>query len=729
MLLTCLFLANPVTAQINPLITSIDIKGNRKISNDAIYSKIKSKVGKLFSKDAVQDDIKKLYSIGYFDDVRVEIDSFEGGVKLIYIFVEKPTIISLEFAGNDELEEKDLREQISITMGAIANQALIMDNVQKLKSYYQSEGFWLVEVVPIIREISEDAVALTFRVKEGPKVVIKDITIEGNKYLSSKKIRKVMKTKERWFFSFITGSGLYEKEVIKEDLERIKEVYHNNGFLYIAVSEPEITISPDKKKLYLKISVSEGDQYRIGALEIEGNSAFSSEELFGQLEIATGLIFDRSALRKDIDKIIDLYMNKGYARADINPLVDVNTKAKTANIVLSITEGGIYRIGRVTITGNYKTRDKVIRREMRLDEGDIFNKQMLTRSYQRINNLNYFESVDIAPYPRLDEKLMDINIDIREKLTGMLSVGGEVTQTNLFGRGLRLKVRADLSSRRANYSISLTEPWFMDKPISASVSLYNETFEFPDYEKKATGGSLGFGKELSEYVGGKIVYSLETVEISDVSFDASSTIKDQEGTNTTSSISPSIWRDTRDNHLDPTTGSRNAIYTTVAGLGGDNYFWKVLGDSLWYYPTFWDTVISLRGRLGYAAGFNGEELPIFERFYVGGINTIRGLDFGEAGPRSSEGEIIGGDWEAIFNAEYIFPVIEDIRLKGVVFFDYGGSFDTEQSFSTHQFRKTFGFGARWLSPFGPIRLEWGFNYDPREDEDDSKIEFSMGGSF
>ncbi len=725
----------------SPIVKLVEIRGNRKISDDTIYSKIESKTGTPFSRNTVRDDIKRLYAIGYFDDVRVEIEPFEGGVKLIFNLVEKPTIVSLDFQGNKEIETKKLKEKITITSGAIANLSLITDNVGKIVSYYQSEGYWLVNVVPVIREISEDAVALTFRIEEGPKVVIKDITIEGNKAISAKKIKKVMKTRERWLFSFITGSGIYKKEQIRQDMEKIRDLYHNNGYIYAAVSEPEITLSPDRKKLSLTISISEGDQYKVGELKVSGNTVFTGSELLKHMKIAPGRVFDRSALRADIDRIIDLYMERGYARADINPLITVNAEKKTVNITLSIREGGIYRIGRINISGNTKTRDKVIRREMRLDEGDIFNKKLLKRSYQRINNLNYFESVDITPVPRVDEHLIDMDIKVKEKTTGMLSIGGgystidkfmvmgEITQANLFGKGLRLRLKAELSSRRKNYNIALQDPWFMDKPISASFSIYNESFEFLDYDKRSTGGSIGFGKELTEYIGGRISYRLEKVDITNIAENASSRIREQEGEKVTSSISPAIWKDTRDSFLDPTTGSRNALYTTVAGLGGDNYFVKGLFDSIWYFPVIRDTTFSIRGRFGYAAGFAGRELPLYERFYVGGINTVRGLGFGEGGPRNEQDEKIGGNKELIFNSEYIIPVAKDIGLKGVLFFDYGASFDKRDNISLSDMRSTAGFGFRWMSPFGPIRLEWGYNLYPREGENSNRLEFTMGGVF
>lgn len=736
-----ILIATAISAQAATLIRLIEIKGNKKIEDETIRDSLRSRVGELFSKRTVQEDIKRLYSTGYFEDVRVEFETFEGGLKLIFILKEKPTIISMDFQGNKKFETDELKEKVTVTPGSIASPSLINKDVERIVSFYQSEGYWHVKVLPIIREISEDAVALTFMVDEGHRVTIKKIVIEGNKAISTKKIRKVMKTKERWLFSFITGSGVYKKEEIRADIERIRELYHSHGYIDVIISEPEITLTPDRRRIHIKITISEGDQYRVGEVNIRGNRVFPSADLHPLVKTATGEVFSKSTLRADIERILDLYMERGYARANINPIIKVNEAEKTVDITLSITEGEVFRIGRIEISGNTKTRDKVIRREMRLDEGDIFNKKLLKRSYQRINNLNYFEKVDISTTPRLDENLMDVHIRVKEKLTGMLSIGGgyssidkfvimgEITQTNLFGKGLYLRLKVDLSARRKNYRISMTDPWFMDKPISASFSIYNEFFEYPDYDQKSTGISIGLGKELSEYVGGRITYKLERVEITGVSEDASSLIKEQEGKRTTSSISPAIWKDTRDNYLDPTSGSRHALYTTIAGLGGDNYFVKGLIDSTWYFPAKWNTTFSVRGRLGYATGFAGKELPLYERFYVGGINTVRGLGFGEAGPRNEEGEKIGGNKELIFNLEYIFPIEQEIRLKGVVFFDAGRAFDHNENLSIADLRPTAGFGIRWISPLGPIRLEWGFNLSRKFDESSSRIEFSLGGLF
>lgn len=724
-----------------PLIKLLEIKGVKKIEEESMRAKIKSKVGDPLSQKFIRSDIETLYGLGYFDDVRVEIELFEDGIKLIFLFKEKPAIVSIDFQGNNEIETDDLKEKITITPGAIANQLLIADNAERIISFYQSEGYWRAKVLPVTRYISEDKVALTFQIEEGQEVTIDEIIIVGNKNVSAGDIKDAMETKERWFFSFITGSGIYKKDEIKADIERIRELYHSRGYIYVVIAEPEITLSRDKTELYIKISISEKDQYKIGEVSLSGNTVFKSTKLYEYIETTPGKIFNRSALRNDIDNILDLYMERGYARADIDPLIEINDKEKLVDVVFSITEGEIYRIGRIEIRGNEKTRDKVIRREIRLDEGDIYNHKLLKRSRQRLANLNYFKSVDLVTKPSRGEKLIDIDVKVEEKLTGMLTIGGgyssvdkfivmgEIMQANLFGKGLYLKIRADLSASRKNYNISLRDPWFMDKPISASVSIYNETFEYPDYDKDAIGASVGFGKELSEYVRANITYNFENVKISGISEDASTLIKEQAGSKITSSISPAIWRDTRDNYLDPTSGSRNALYTTYAGIGGDNYFGKVLVDSIWYFPVIWNTTFSVRGRVGYASGFPGKKLPLYERFYVGGINTVRGLGFGEGGPRDEEGEKIGGKTEIIFNTELIFPIEENINLKGVLFFDAGRSFDKTEYVSLGKLRPTTGFGLRWLSPFGPIRLEWGFNLSQKSDESSSKIEFTMGGLF
>ncbi len=677
--------------------------------------------------------------MGYFEDVIVEVEPYEGGLKVIYTVKEKPTIVKINFSGNKEFDDDKLRKQVTITPGAIADATLIQHNVSALRAFYESEGYWLSNIVPIVKEISDDEVSLTFLIEEADKVKIKDIEIAGNSALSDGDIKDVMKTKTWWIFSIFTSSGYYKKSVMKNDIERIKDLYYDNGFLNVVVSDPEISLTPDKKKMTIKIRISEGPRYQISEIKFRGHKPSDEPYLKELLEIEPGEVFSRTKLRESIKKITEFYSERGYAMASVEPEIIPDKKSKEVHIILNIDEGDLYRIGRIEVIGNTKTKDKVIRREMRLDEGDIFNSKLLKRSYERINNLNFFETVDLVPKPDVKEKKIDIDIKVKEKATGFLSIGGgystvdkfvaliDLTQANLFGTGRYIKLRGEFGGRSTYYEVAYRDPWFMDKPLSLNLSAYRTTRDYIAYDRKSTGGTIGFGKRFAEFWSSSISYKYERVTISNIDEDASQFVKDQEGTNITSSITPAIARDSRDSFLNPHEGSRNALYVTYAGLGGTNYFIKGVFDSAWFFP-IGETTIAARGRIGYASGLFNHKLPLYERFYVGGLYTVRGLGFGDAGPKDENGDPIGGTRELILNLEYIFPLISELRLNGVIFFDAGRAYDTSEDFG-RDLRYTTGAGLRWISPLGPIRIEYGYNLDRRDGEDSGKIEFSFGGYF
>jgi len=726
-------------AQELPIVNSIEIRGLKRIEESAVKSKVTQRVGEPISMDKTNEDIKNIFKMGYFDDVRAEIEPFEGGVKLIYHVKEKPIVIRIEFQGNKKFDDAKLTEKLTITTGSIADAVLIQDNANRLRAFYEEEGYWLSSVVPIIRRISPEEVSLTYQIEEGSRVRIKKIHIEGNDAFSKRKIKKVMKTKEWWLFSFITSSGYYKKDQMDLDIERIRDLYFDNGFIKVAVGESTIKLTANKKGMIIRIPISEGDQYKISSVEFSGNKVFSDDEIRKRITLLSDTPFSKTNLRKDIFSISELYSENGYAVITVTPDLIPDEDKKLVTVALKIDEGDRYNIGRIEISGNTKTRDKVIRREVRLDEGDVFNSALLKRSYERINNLNFFETVEMVPKPRPEEKLVDMDIKIKERPTGFISIGGgyssvdkligiiDITQGNLFGKGQSIKFRGELGGRTTYYDISFREPWFMDKEISFATGIYKITRDFIQFDKEAVGFSVSFGKVLSEYVRGDIAYNFEEATISDVTEDASRIIKEQEGKRVTSSITPSLMRNTLDNYLDPSRGSRNSIYLTYAGIGGTNYFFKGGVDSAWYFPLK-KTTFMVRGRFGYATGLFGEELPLYERFYVGGIYTVRGLDWGDAGPKDKEtGDPIGGTEELIFNVEYIFPIISELRLKGVVFFDAGNSYESFNDFGN--LRYTTGAGVRWISPMGPIRVEWGYNLDRKLGEDASKIEFTFGTFF
>lgn len=735
---TALSTAVDSSAQEAPVVNAIVVKGLKRIEDGAVKAKISQRTGEPISNEKTAEDIKNIFKMGYFDDVTVELETLEGGVRLTYVVKEKPTIIRVEFQGNKELSDDKLREKATITVGAIADATLIQDNAAKLQLFYEEEGYWLASVVPVLNKIGEHEVTLTYQIEEGGKVKIRTIAIEGNRAFSAGRIKKAMKTSEYGIFSFITSSGYYKRETMSADIEAVKDLYFNHGYIKASVADPDIRLTDDRRGMIITIRVSEGEQYKVSSIGITGNKAFPEADLRKLIKTAPDTVFSRETLRKDIAAITEQYTQNGYALANIYPDVVPDDTTRQVKVTYKIEEGDAFRVGRVEISGNLRTRDKVIRREVRLDEGDLFNSALLKRSYERLNNLNFFETVDIAPKPRYEERLLDLDVKVKERATGFLSVGGgyssvdkliamvDITQGNLFGRGQYIKAKGELGGNSSFYEISFRDPWFLDRPISFQADIYRITRKYVDYERRATGFGLGLGKSLSEYWNASVSYNLENATIFNVSDDASDIIKEQIGTRLTSSITPSITRDSRDNFLDPSRGSRNSLYITFAGLGGDNAFIKGLFDSAWFFPLGSNT-ISLRGRIGYATGIFGKNLPLYERFYVGGINTVRGLGFGEAGPRDDKGAVIGGTKELIFNTEFIFPIVTELRLKGLVFFDAGNAYDLDESFG--KLRYTTGTGIRWISPMGPIRIEWGYNLDRRDGESSNKVEFTFGTFF
>ena len=735
----CFFSVSLVYAEVSPLVNKIEFQGLKRIEEGAIRAKITQKTGLPVSQEKVNEDIKAIFKMGYFEDVKVELDAFEGGIRLIYIVKEKPTIIKIDFQGNKEVEDSKLKEKISITTGAIADTVLIQDNATKIKNYYEEEGYFLANIVPVTKKLTPDEISLTYQIEEGDKVKIKKLIIEGNKNISAKKIKKAMETSEWWWLSFITSSGYYKKDRMDSDIDKIRNLYFNEGFLKVVVGEPQIVLDKDKKGMNVMITISEGDAFRITSIRATGNTIYDDATIKKKITIVPDTVFNKGLLEKNIQAITNLYSEAGYAMASVNPDLAPDEKNRTVGVTLTINEGDKYRVGKIEVSGNLKTRDKVIRREIRFDEGELFDSTKLKRSYDRLTNLNYFESIEIVPKPKVEQKVVDLEVKVKEKPTGMLSVGGgysstdkligtvDVTQGNLFGKGQLVKAKAEIGGKSSYYELSFKDPWFRDQPIALSTGIYSNNRDYTEYSKRAIGLFVGFGKDLSEYWKADLSYNLERAQIFNILPAASLIIKDQLGTKTTSAITPSIVRDSRDNYLDPSRGSRNSLSFTFAGLGGSNKFIKGTADSGWYFPLGVSTIM-IRGRVGYIEGLFNSPVPLYERFYVGGIDTLRGFDFGKAGPIDpGTGEAIGGLSELVFNNEYIFPILTEMKLKGVLFFDAGQGYANSQDFG--QLRYTSGAGFRWMSPIGPIRIEWGFNIKKRPGESSNKIEFGFGSLF
>jgi outer membrane protein insertion porin family len=722
------------------MVTGVEVKGLRRIEEGSVKAKLAQKVGDPLSQEKTTEDVKMIYKLGYFDDVSVSVLPFEGGIKVIYMVKEKPTIIKVDFQGNTEYKADTLKEKISITPGSIADITLINDNAIKLKAFYEDEGYYLARIVPVINKTDEGEVVVTFQIEENDKVKIKEIRIENNKVISSSKIKSAMITKERGILSFILGTGFYKKAEMLASVEKIRDLYFDNGYINVIVGEPKLQLTENKKGMNISITVLEGEQFSVAGVGITGNKIYPEADLMKLVKLKEKQIFNKSILRSDISAMSDKYADTGYALVSISPDIAPDKEKKVVRVTYRISEGDKYKMGKIDISGNTKTKDKVIRRELRVDEGVDYNNAAIKRSHERLKNLNFFETIDIAPKPRQAEKVVDLDVKVKEKQTGAFTIGGgyssdgplamaEISQSNLFGSGQFLSGSGSIGTKVKDASIKFRDPWFLDKPIQFGATIYTNEKYYPAFKRKATGAEISLGKSFWEYWAVGAAYNIELAKIYDVQDNTSILLRDQIGSRITSSISPGISRDTRDNILDPTRGTRHSINGTFAGLGGDNRFVRVVGDTRWYFPVFWDSTVMLRGRAGWISGVLGRGVPLYERFYLGGIDSIRGFGMGVPGPKDPEsGQAIGGTKELILNAEYIFPIVKDLKIKGVVFYDAGKAYDNHETFAS-DIRSTAGAGVRWISPFGPVRIEYGVNLFKRQNEGFGRVEFGFGQAF
>ncbi|MCK9419467.1 MAG: outer membrane protein assembly factor BamA [Nitrospirae bacterium] len=744
-------------------VTLIEVQGNKRIESSTILARIKTKEGNVFSPAVIREDIKVLYQLGHFEDVQVRTEGFENGLKVIFSVKEKPLIREITFEGHDELTTEKLKEILTLLPRTAFNMQLINDNAEKIRLKYQDDGYYDAVVVPVVTELRNGDRNVVFHIEEGKKVRLQEVIIVGSKAISEKEIKAALKNQERWLFSFIDRSGTLRTEELKEDLEIIRNLYYNKGYIQVVVDDP--VIEPEiytfrecyfwgplktftrKSELVIRINIKEGEQFRVGSVTLKGNELIPDAELSKEIKLANGDVFSREVLRQDVGRIMDRYDSIARPFANVIPQFNIDQDKKTVAIQIDIQEGGEVRIGRIDITGNSKTRDKVIRREMRLEEGDLYSKKAIKRSYERINNLNFFETVELVPERRQQEPIMDFNVKVKEKLTGTFSIGGgyssvdklmaivEVSQGNLGGRGQLLKFKTQWGKVSQLLMLSFMEPYLFDIPLWGKVDVYKQSQDYSGYWLKTNGFALSAGKSFGEYVSTSLRFSYDNSLVTDIQTVPAFSLQRQLDVYgdriSTNALTWSISRDSRDYYLDPKTGSRNSVYVEYAGgpLGGDPNFVKTSGDSAWYFPLFWDTVFMVRGRVGYVESLINKPVPLGERFFVGGPSTLRGFRFGTAGPMDDALNLWGGNRELIYNIEYTFPIVPAARVKGVLFYDIGKAFDNYETVKFSELRQTYGWGFWWLSPIGPLRFEWGKIIKERPDDQASKFEFSIGTLF
>ncbi len=732
--------AMPVEKQ--GLISAIKVSGNRRLDDLAVLKKLTSRVGAPFSVDDVRKDIKGLYGTGYFEDITVDLTDTASGKVMTFYVKETPFVKSVVIKGAKEVDESKVREVVTIKENVLLDRSALGDNVKRIKELYGQEGFFLAEVTAETKSDGLDAV-VTFTIKEGPPVRVKRITILGNSFFSDRSLKRVMQTKEAWLFSFVTQSGRFNELVFQSDLAQIIGKYYDNGFINADILDHKVFLSPDKRWFYITISVKEGEQYRFGKIDITGDIIGLKRDLLSKFKVREGDIFSRATLTRDIEGLKDFYGDKGYAYVEVKPHTKIDPDKRTVDLTFDIKKNDLVYIEKINITGNTRTRDKVIRRELYIDENELYSSTGLKKSKSALRRLGYFDDVDIEKVRGSSSDKIDIDVKVKERPTGAISAGigyssvdnligtASISQSNLFGTGIKLNLSGTISSSSTRFVLGFTEPYLFDKPISAGIDLYNTDQQFQGFNtrKKGFDTRLGFpflGRENRAY----LAYTLEDAEVLDVSTSASTFIKEQEGSRTESSVALTLTRDTRDDAFFPRHGSVITYSAKVAGgvLGGNVYTIKHQINAIHYFPLPHNTTFSIRGQAGYLRGYAGREAPIYERFFLGGINTIRGFDTRTVSPKDPlTGDLIGGNTMFVTNLEFLFPFVKGQKIRGLLFFDAGNAYEGNVDFS--DIRTAAGAGVRWYSPVGPLRLELGVNLSPREGESRTNWDFTIGSTF
>jgi outer membrane protein insertion porin family len=557
-----------------------------------------------------------------------------------------------------------------------------------------------------------------------------------------------MQTKEKGLFYWILDRGVLQDEKLNTDVDRLTAFYHDNGYMDAKVGTP--VVSRAKDGFTIEIPVEEGERYRVAAVAVTGDPLETEEKLEAKLETKPKQYFSREKVRHDVEYVGKQYMDQGYAYAEVIPQVQRDPATHTTRVDLNVKRGNKVHIERISISGNTKTRDNVIRRQMKLAEGDLFSGSKLERSNLNLKKLDFFEQFEIVPSEGTMADLMNLDVKVKEKSTGAVSVGGgyssddgffiggEVFQRNLFGKGQSLGVRAHLGQEAQRYSLNFNDPNFLDSQYSAGFDIYKWDREYTDFDKEAQGVVLRFGHPVGNWSRVSAAYNFENATVSDVDPCASLYVREQEGTLNKSSVALSIERDTTDHPFLPTRGSINSAALELSSkyIGSDSNFASYVVSSAWYVPLVWKFIGFVRGRAGYISEFYGDDpVPIYERFFLGGVNSHRAFDWGELGPRvptacdPDDYDVIGGTKFGLVNVELLFPLVEKLSMRGVLFFDAGNAFDDNEAFKVEDFRPGAGAGIVWASPFGPLRFYWAYNLDRKVDEDQYKFQFAMGYYF
>ncbi len=760
----------------------IKFRGNRKVEDDAIRVVLRTAPGSLLDKESLQDDVRAIWKMGYFEDVQVESSDTPEGVVLTFVLKEKPTIRKIYISGHEEVGLTKINEILDIKREQTLDLSKIKKNVEKIRELFLQRGFYMAEVEYELRRDSPGQVDVYFRVRENSKVEVRRVSFTGNKSVSDQELRDVMLTQPGDLFSALTSAGTYREDAFQRDIILIQSYYFDRGFINVKVAEPKLELSADKRSLYISIAIDEGQSYRIGSIDIKGDLLEKPEVIISRLQVKPGEIFNRSKVAQDVQAIAEIYKNKGYAYVNSTPETSVNEKERTVSLFFDIQKGPLVSFERINIRGNSKTRDKVIRRELRIYEGEQFSQSELERSKRRVNALGFFEKVDTSTKRGDSDDTMEVNVEVAERQTGAFQIGAgfssvesfiaqaQISQNNLLGRGQSLVLQAQVSSLRQLYMLQFDEPYFLDTNWHFGFNLFSQQRYYMNFTRQAKGGSLTWGYLLTDYLRLYLTYTLQDIGITTGGRGGlwgsgqRPRLPARSLANLLRDGLVSSWRvmlsyDSRNDRMFPSSGWFNSISAQFAepAFFSEAQYTRVDATFRYFYPLCGPFVLRLKADSGVVVSRRPQGVPIFERYFVGGIYDVRGFQLASLGPRiqvpdassSDSGPLgtftIGGNLQLVGKAEIEVPIFAKMNIRAAIFSDIGNAYNLENQycklkpssadvsvdpckavFPLNSLRSSWGFGLRWFSPIGPLRFEWGFPYRRLPGEQSMVFEFTIG---
>jgi outer membrane protein insertion porin family len=744
-----------------PLIKKIEIRhvGPPAVSDDLVRANIHIKAGDPYVRTSVDDDVRTLYNTGYFYNIKVTEEITTEGINLSFVVQGKPTLTQIQFLGNKKYSRNKLQKKLTSKVGEPLDERKLFSDTQEILKLYQKAGMQKTQVKysTTIDENNGRGTAI-FEITESPRVKIKEVNFVGAQAFTQKKLRKTIKTRKRWMFSWLTGSGVLKDDQFEDDKEKLSQFYRDKGYIDFELKDVKFD-QVDPKYMKINLEVNEGRQYRVGSIAFKGNQLFDSEQIKRWihnnkqwiedtkrnrqekkrgLRLAEGQVFTPSSLSKDLEAIEDFYGARGYIDARVAAIKSPNVEKGTMDLIYQIEEKDKSYLEKIEIKGNEKTKDRVIRRELSVAPGELFDMVKVKLSKRRLEGLNYFEKVDAQPEPT-DPPIAgskNLVIAVEEKHTANITLGAgfssidnlvgyvEFSQGNfdLFkpptfsGGGQKLRIRVQIGTERQDYLLSYIEPWLFGQKLALGVDGYHREYNYLSdyYDERHTGGRFSLTKALfTDYLMGSVSYTIENAGIVNTRETTPEIILQEKGYALVSKFGVSLAYDTRNHNLMPDRGQRTEFLADFAGgpIGGDRNFYKLEMRSSWYFPGFVSGhILELTGRTGVADSFDGSPFaPIYERWFLGGQYSLRGFKYREAGADNTfdapTKEPLGGHTYWLGGAEYSVPIIERVRFA--LFYDIGNVYWNPYDYNFGDFRDDVGAGIRLNLPIGPLRFDYG----------------------